>query len=161
MLVMNGADDTVMDMAHHTPAWFADERERALRLIGPDSPAAKNVFTTIAYRGVSHRPSWLDRDGVAWLNEQLHFALWDAATIAAEPTTRIGTWVRENHVSEPKGFGREDREAGVVALGTGFPGLSRDDLTVLPDDAWRREKGRLTYESWAETVSADEAKAAR
>ncbi len=161
MLVMNGSNDTVMDIAHHPPAWFADEQERALQLVGKDSPAAKNVFTTIVYPGISHRPSWVDRDGVAWLNEQLHFALWDAATIAAEPTTHIGTWVTENHVDEAKSFNREDREAGIDALGTGFPALTREQLTVLPVDVWNRERSRLIYEGWAATMTDDEQRAAQ
>ena len=160
LLVMNGAADTVMDIPHHTPAWFDEQRARALALVGPDSPAAKNMFTTVVYPGISHRPSWVDRDGVAWLNDQLHFALWDAATIAKEPTTHIGTWVTENHVDEAKSFNREDREAGIDALGEGFPAIKREDLMALPPAMWNREADQLIYESWAEKEFAAEQKAA-
>lgn len=160
LLVMNGSADTVMDIAHHPPGWFAEQRERAMELVGPESAAAKNLFTTIVYPGISHRPSWVDRDGVAWLNEQLHFAFWDAATIAKEPTTHIGTWLTENHVDEAKNFFREDREAGIYALGTGFPALTREQLTALPEDVWQRERDRLTYAAWAAKTKAAEARAA-
>ncbi len=149
MLVMNGTEDTVMDIAHHPPAWFEAVRQRALALLGPKSPAAKNMFTTIFYPGISHRPSWVDRDGVAWLNDQLHFALWDDKTIASEPTTRVAEWVKDNNVYTGAGYAREDREGGIQALGTGFPAIPRDDLMVLPDAVWHQQEDRLTYQAWA------------
>ena len=149
LLVMNGSADTVMDISHHPPAWFDAVRRRALALVGPQSPAAKNMFTTTVYPGISHRPSWVDRDGVAWLNRQLHFALCDDKTISTEPTTNVGQWVKGNNVYLAPNYAREDREAGIEALGTGFPAIPRMDLLVLPDDVWRREEGRLTYQAWA------------
>jgi dienelactone hydrolase len=161
MLVMNGSDDTVMDIAHHPPEWFAEVRSRALALVGPHSPAAKNLFTTVVYPGISHRPSWVDRQGVAWLNQQLHFAFWDSKTIASEPTTHIGDWIKRNDVYLAPGFTREDRESGLNALGVGFPGIKREDLMVLPQSDWLREQGRLTYEAWSEKTKAVEAEAAR
>jgi hypothetical protein len=159
MLVMNGSNDTVMDMAHHLPDWFDAVRNRTLALVGPDSRAAKNMFTTVVYPGISHRPSWVDRQGVAWLNEQIHFAIWDAKTIATEPTTHVGDWIKANNVDLASGFNREDREAGLNALGTGFPGIKHDDLMALPQDEWLREKDRLTYEAWAAKTKAAEATA--
>jgi dienelactone hydrolase len=161
MLVMNGSNDTVMDMAHHLPDWFDAVRNRTLVLVGPDSHAARNVFTTIVYPGISHRPSWVDRQGVAWLNTQIHFAVWDAETIATEPTTHVGEWIKANNVDLAAGFNREDREAGLDALGTDFPGIKRDDLMALPQDEWLREKDRLTYEAWAAKTKAAEATAAQ
>lgn len=145
MLVMNGDNDTVMDMPHHPPAWFSMVRERAIALRGTD----KDMFTTILYPGISHRTSWVDRDGVAWLNQQLHFANWTAAEIAAMPTTHVSTWAKANGVDITASYMREDREGGLDALGTGFPGIRREDLMVLPDAEWAAMKDRLTYEAWA------------
>jgi len=34
-------------------------------------------------------------------------------------------------------------------VGTGFPGLSREQLTVLPAADWLKLEDQLTYESWA------------
>jgi dienelactone hydrolase len=157
MLVMNGSNDTVMDMAHHPPAWFAEVRGRALALVGPASPAAKNMFTTIVFPNISHRPSWVERSGVAWLNEQIHFAVWDARTIANQPTTHIGDWIQHNGVYLAPDYTVEDREAGLNALGSGFPGIKREDLMVLPAGAWEENKGRLVYESWAAKTKEAEA----
>jgi pimeloyl-ACP methyl ester carboxylesterase len=154
--VMNGLADTVMDIPHHGPDWFNDTRARAVALRDTD----KDMFTTVFYPGVSHRPSWVDRDGVAWLNSQIHFANWTAKDIAAAPVTHIGSWAKENDVYLAKGSAREDREGGVNALGAGFPGISRADLMVLPEKEWAAEKDRLTYEAWAAKAMAAEESAA-
>ena len=65
-LVMNGDADSVMDMAHHPPSGSHRSR-RATALRGTD----QNMFTAILYPGISHRTSWVDRDGVTWLNQQI------------------------------------------------------------------------------------------
>jgi dienelactone hydrolase len=161
MLIMNGSNDTVMDMGHHPPEWFEDVRNRTLALVGPDSRVVKNMFTTVVFPGISHRPSWVDRKGVAWLNTQIHFAIWDAKTIATEPTTHVGEWIKANDVDLAAGFNREDREAGLNALGTGFPGIKRDELMALPQDEWRKEKDQLTYEAWEAKTEIAEATAAQ
>lgn len=145
ILVMNGDADTVMDMAHHGPDWFESVRRRAIALRGTD----KNIFTTIRYPGISHRTSWVNRDGVAWLSRQIHFANWTEADIASAPVTHISTWARDNQVDITANYIREDREGGLDALGTGLPGIRREDLMVLSPSEWQHEKDHLTYESWA------------
>jgi len=157
MYVMNGAADKVMDIPHHDAAWFAAVRERAIAIRGTD----KNMFTTIFYPGIDHRTSWVDRDGVEWLNKQLHFAIWNAKTIAAEPTIHVSTWARANNVDITKNYMREDREGGLDALGAGFPGIQREDLMVLPEANWLAMKDRLTYAAWAEKTMAAESSAAK
>ena len=157
MYVMNGAADRVMDIPHHDAAWFSQLRQRAIAIRGTD----KNMFTTVFYPGIDHRTSWVDRDGVEWLNKQLHFTIWNAKKIAAEPTTHVSTWANANDVDITKNYMREDREGGLDALGTGFPGIKREDLMVLPESDWLAMKDRLTYASWAEKAKAAEASAAR
>ncbi len=85
MLVMNGDNDTVMDMAHHGPDWFASVRARAIALRGTD----KDMFTTVLYPGISHRTSWVDREGVAWLGQQIRFANWTDKDIATMSVTHV------------------------------------------------------------------------
>lgn len=158
MLVMNGDADTVMDMAHHGPDWFASIRDRAISLRGTD----RNMFTSIRYPGISHRTSWVNRDGVAWLAHQIHFANWTDADIASQPTTHISTWARDNDVDITSNYIREDREGGLDALGSNLPAITRDDLMVLPSKDWEALKDRLTYRSWAQrTMAAQQAQAQR
>jgi dienelactone hydrolase len=152
MLVMNGDNDTVMDMAHHPQEWFESVRQRAIALRGTD----RNMFATILYPDISHRTSWVTRDGVAWLDQQLHFSNWSAAAIAKMPTTHISEWAKANNVDIASNYIREDREGGLDALGTGFPGIRREELMVLPVANWEAMKDRLTYEAWAGKTLAKE-----
>lgn len=152
MLVMNGADDKVMDIPHHPQAWFDEVRARAVALRGTD----KDMFTTIFYPGVDHRTSWVDRQGVEWLEKQIHFAIWTEKDIATAPVTHVSTWAQANGVDITANYMREDREGGLDAVGTGFPGIRREDLMVLPAAEWEREKDRLTYEAWAEKTLVSE-----
>lgn len=156
MFVMNGDADTVMDMAHHGPDWFAQVRARAIALRGTD----KDMFTTIRYPGISHRTSWVNRDGVSWLEKQIHFANWTEADIASAPVTHISTWAKANNVDISSSYMREDREGGLDAVGTNLPGIKREDLTVLPETEWEKLKDRLTYEAWAEKTKQAQAVAA-
>jgi dienelactone hydrolase len=158
MLVENGSEDEVMDIPHRGPDWFAALRAQAIQLHGSD----QNMFTTHVDPGMSHRTAWVERPGVTWLNQQLHFALWTPAEISTMPTTHISDWARANHVDITKNYMQENREGGLNALGTGFPGLSREALAVLTDAEWERMKDRLTYVAWAErTMAAEQAAATK
>ena len=156
MYVMNGAADTVMDIPTHDAAWFASIRERAIAVLGTD----KNMFTTVFYSGINHRTSWVNRDGVEWLNQQLHFANWTAKQIATMPVTHVSTWAKANNIDIINSYIQENREGGLDALGTGYPAIKRADLMVLPDKDWQALKNRLTYEAWATKAMAAEARAA-
>jgi dienelactone hydrolase len=160
MYVMNGQADSVMDIAHHDAAWFETMHTRLLAFNDKVIPA--NAFTNIIYPGISHRPSWVNRDGVHWLNAQLHFAFWDTdAKIDAQGTTHVSKWITDNHVAISPNYFREDREGGLDAVGTGLPAIARADLMVLPDADWRRLKDQLIYEAWAaKTLAAENAQVA-
>jgi dienelactone hydrolase len=155
MYVMNGEADTVMDIPHHLQDWFDKVKTRAIAVRGTD----ENIFTTVFYPGISHRPSWENRDGVEWLNKQIHFAIWTEKEIEAMPTVHIGTWAKANNVDIAQGYVREDRETGIDALGIGLPGIKREDLMVLPDADWAKMKDELTYEAWAAKATQAEKEA--
>lgn len=159
MFVMNGSSDKVMNIPLHNEAWFAALRQRAIALHGSD----RNMFTTVFYPGIDHRTSWVNLDGVKWLNAQLHFPFWkDDAAIAAQGATHISTWIKANHVDISPNYIREDREGGLDAVGTGLPGIPRADLMVLPEADWQSLKDRLLYDAWAaKTLAAEQAAAAK
>lgn len=160
MLIMNGEADTVMDIPHHNAGWFQELHDRTMKDFGLP---ASSMFETIFYPGISHRTSWVNRDGVEWFNRQLHFPLWSTdAIIEQQGTTHISTWARANEVHISKSYIREDREGGLDAVGTGLPGIPREQLMVLPQADWERMKDRLLWESWAaKTRAAEEAEAAK
>jgi len=154
-LVMNGTDDTVMDIPHHNAAWFEALRQRVLAGAG-GRYSTSNVFTSIMYPGVSHRPSWMDLDGVEWLNQQLQFAFWNTdEKIRAQGLTHVSEWITANHVAISKNYFREDREGGIEAVGQNFPALTRAQLTALPDAAWHKLESQLTYKAWRAKVERE------
>jgi dienelactone hydrolase len=151
LLLMNGAEDTVMDLPHHGPEWFAALRAQTIALHGGE----ENVFTTILYPGVSHRTSWVNRDGFLWLDAQIHFANWTRARIESAPLTHISEWAKANGVFIAPNYMREDREGGLMAVGDDVPGVKREDLMVLPAADWERLKGHLTFDAWAAKIEAE------
>jgi hypothetical protein len=156
MYVMNGDADTVMDIPHYNAEWFAAMHQRVSDEFGAQIKPG-NLFTNVFYPGVSHRPSWVNRDGVKWLNAQIHFAFWNTdAEIEAQGTTHVSEWISANHAVISKNYFPEDREGGLQAVGTGLPAIARGDLMVLPDADWEKLQGRLTYEAWAAKMMAAE-----
>jgi len=147
-LVMNGLQDTVMDIPHFGPEWFASLRQQVMVMHGSE----RNVFTTIFYPGVSHRPSWVNRDGFLWLDEQIHFANWNHAQIESAPLTHVSEWLKANDVFIAKNYMPEDREGGLMAVGTDVPGVKREELMALPAADWEKLKDRLTFDAWAAKV---------
>jgi hypothetical protein len=83
-----------------------------------------------------------------WLERQLHFPNWTEAAIARMPETHIGEWARRERVYIEPAYNTEIREAGVRALGSGIPGVAREQLNAVPLDQWKRDKDRFVYESW-------------
>jgi len=147
-LVMNGLQDTVMDIPHFGPEWFAALRQQVIALHGSE----QNVFTTVFYPGVSHRPSWVNRDGFLWLDAQIHFGRWSHAQIESVPLTHISEWLKAQNVFIAKNYAPEDREGGLMAVGDDVPGVKRDELMVLPAADWEKLKERLTYDAWAAEI---------
>ena len=158
MLVENGSMDAVMDIPHRSPAWFAAMHDQTAKLLQSIGAPTTQVFTTHVDPGKSHRPAWVKRTGVAWLNDQVHFTNWTASDIAAMPTTHIADWIAKNNIpwAITNGYLHEDREGGLNALGADIPGIPRDQLTVLPDADWQRLEPELIYETWVEKVKSSE-----
>jgi hypothetical protein len=45
-----------------------------------------------------------------------------------------------------------DREGGTPALGEGLPGLTREQLSVIHNDHWDRERKKMSIEQWEKAV---------
>ena len=145
--VFNGTADGVVTSEPEGPqAFFADLQERTIALHG----SRRNVFEYGFEPGAGHRPYFVTRPVALWLHRQLHFPNWTAEEIARLPETHIGEWARREHVTIEAAYNTEVREAGVHALGSGIPGLSREQLTAVPIAEWEQAKDRFIYESWIE-----------
>jgi dienelactone hydrolase len=149
--VFNGTADGVVTSEPEGPeAFFADLQKRTIALHG----SRENVFEYGFEAGAGHRPYFVTRPVALWLQRHLHFPNWTAAQIARLPETHIGEWAQREQVFIEAAYNTEVREAGERALGSGIPGLPREQLTALPTADWEREKDRFIYEKWIEQALA-------
>jgi hypothetical protein len=152
--ILNGTNDTVVDIPHHGPDFFADLRNRVIDLNG----SQRGVFTTYFDPGASHRPSWITPVAAEWLNAELHFPKWRGRRIDELPTTAIRTWAAKVDFPLGKSSGREDRDAGIRAIDAGVPLLTPEQLDVLSLPEWQKKKGDFIYASWVERASEQAAR---
>ena len=149
-LVLNGTADNVVAMTSGAPAFFADLRARVIARRGSD----RNVFEFAFEPWGGHRPYFVTRASAAWLETQLDFPNWSAASIAAMPETHISEWAGKNRVAIEKQYANELREGGTRALGANIPGVAHDSLNALPAAVWQREKQQYVYETWLKEAQA-------
>jgi dienelactone hydrolase len=144
--IFNGtADGVVTTEALGPQGFFEDLRKRTIALHGSD----KNVFEFGFEPGAGHRPYFVTRPVALWLERQLHFPNW---TEAGE--THIGEWAQRERVYIEPAYATEVREAGVRALGSGIPGIAREQLDAVPIEQWKRDKDQFIYESWIAKAKA-------
>ena len=148
--IINGTNDTVVDIPHHGPDFFSDLRGRVIALNGSDH----DVFTTYFDPGASHRPSWMTRTAAEWLDRQLHFPNWTQPSIEHLPVVSIGDWAASVGYPLTKSYAREDRDAGIRAIAANVPLLTATDTDVFSRSAWELLKSEFVYASWLERASA-------
>jgi dienelactone hydrolase len=149
-LIFNGLEDDTVRIPKNASSFFEDLRLRTARLAG----RSDNIFDVGFTPGVGHRPFFVTSPVAAWLERQLDFPRWSAADIERMPVTHISEWARTQQVEMDPLYASEHREGGTRALGTGVPGLSRDDLSVFNEDAWRQQKPLLVHEHWRQLARA-------
>jgi dienelactone hydrolase len=143
--VFNGTADGVVTSEKEGPeAFFADLRKRTIDL----HRGEQNVFGYGFEPAAGHRPYFVTRPVALWLQDRLHFPNWTKADVASLPETHIGEWAKREHVFIEPAYDTEVREAGVRALGSGIPGLTRQQLTSVPLADWERHKDLFIYEKW-------------
>lgn len=148
--IINGTDDTVVDIPHHGPEFFSELRERVVAMNGSDH----GVFTTFFDPGASHRPSWMTRTAAEWLDRQLDFPNWRANSIQNLPVVSIKEWAELVGVALNKSAAREDRDAGIQAIAGNIPMLTANDTNVLRRSEWDALKSDYVYASWVERATA-------
>jgi hypothetical protein len=143
-LIFNGLEDTVVAIPTHAQEFFADLRRRTIALKGsPD-----NVFDVRFVPNVSHRPFFVTRPVVQWLEDKLDLPNWNYADILTMPDTLISDWATVHNVAMDPGYATAERSGGTRALGSGVPGLTREQLSVFDAGNWNEQKGAFVLESW-------------
>jgi len=149
--IINGTNDTVVDIPHHGPDFFEAMRKRVIALNGSD----RGVFTTYFDPGASHRPSWITTIAAQWLGSQLHFPNWPQDKIASLPTISIRDWAASVGAPLNASSSREDRDAGIQAIAADVPLMTPAQTDILSRPAWELMKKDFVYASWVERATAE------
>lgn len=149
-LAWNGRADTVVNMTHTQEPFWNDLRARVAKLHGSMSNVVEYGFTPEG----SHRPYWLTRGPVLWLEQELDFPNWTEAQIRGFPETHISQWSRHTGVPIDRLYATEAREGGTMAVGAEVPGIAREQLSVFTPEEWQRVKGDYMFSVWAERARA-------
>lgn len=149
-LVVNGLEDTVVAIPTHAQDFFEDLKRRTIALKGNSD----NVFEAEFVPAVSHRPFFVTRPVVQWLEDRLDLPNWSDKDIQMMSDTLISEWAEANNVSMDRNYATPERSGGTRALGSGVPGLTRDELSVFDADNWEKQKEVFVLESWVERARA-------
>ena len=144
-LGLNGSEDALVATPHHFESFFADLNTRVAALAGPGTPPIEYRF----YKGIGHRPSWVNLDAATWLNDRLKFPLWRNVTLASLGETHISEWAATTGAHINATYDAEVREGGVRAVGNGFPAPSREQLQAVPEAEWQAHRDAYIWQSWA------------
>ena len=154
--IYNGLGDDVVGIPRHGEAFFQDLRARVIQLHG----RAAGVFDVgFAPTNASHRPYFVTRPVVQWLEKQIDFPSWTEDSIHAMAETKISAWAEQNNVAMDKLYATEEREGGTTALGKDIPGYDRETLNVFPREEWEASKRDYSLENWVEAAENDSAEA--
>jgi dienelactone hydrolase len=152
--ILNGTNDTVVDIPHHEQDFFDALRKRVISLNGSEA----GVFETAFDPGASHRPNWMTRIPADWLDHKLHFPNWPQSptdTVITLPTEMMHTWAEAVGYSLGKSSGRPDRDGGLSVIVSEVPALTQDQLDILTPEEWQRRKSEFVYSSWVSRALRD------
>jgi len=147
-LVLNGSDDNLVALPHHTSSFFADLNDRVAALGGVGTNPIDNKF----YENVGHRPSWVNRDAATWLNAKIDFPRWRNLSLDSLGETHIAEWTRATGTTINRGYDAEKSEGGIRALGHGFPAPTRAQLQVVPDAEWQAHQEEYSWQGLARHI---------
>lgn len=145
--VINGTADPLIVSSHSFEPFFDDVRNRTAAITGTRT----NLFETAWVQDAGHRPNFVTRPAALWLQNQLHFPNWTAASIQAMPEVHISEWAADTGA---RVVTNEVGEGGVRALDAGVPAIPREQLQAVPDAEWQQHKSDFIYESWVDRASA-------
>jgi len=143
-LVLNGTEDSLITKFNEQEPFFVGLRNRIATVTG----SRTNLPETLWFPGAGHRPSWMTRPAAIWLDQQLHFPNWTETQIESFTTIRAADWVTHTGVRISHGYQVEQKEGGIQAIDLHLPGLTRAQLTAVPESLWQKDPKPYTLEGW-------------
>jgi dienelactone hydrolase len=145
--IINGTNDTVVDIPHHEQDFFDALKLRVIALNGN----SHGVFETSFDPGASHRTNWMTLVAAEWLNKNLHFPNWPRQP----PVEPMRAWAERVGYTLNKNSTRDDRDGGLPIIVANVPLLSQDQLNILSPADWDRRKSEFVYSTWVTRALAD------
>ncbi len=142
-LIINGLKDNILQPQRQEPRSFFEDLKRRVNVPG------KVLDTSYDPEG-GHRPYFVTRAAALWLERHLNLPNWTEESIRRMPETHMIEWSKTNGVETDPGYATELSEGGTRALGTGVPGLTREQLSVFGAAEWQRNRDRMILESWVQ-----------
>jgi dienelactone hydrolase len=153
-LVLNGTEDSLITRFNEQEPFFVGLRDRIAAVQG----SRTNLPETIWFPGAGHRPSWMTRPAAIWLEQQLNFPNWTEAQVENFPVTKSLDWINQTHGRISHGYQVEQKEGGIQIVDLHLPGLTREQLTVVPEAEWHADPAPYTLEGWTpHALAADRA----
>jgi dienelactone hydrolase len=145
--IINGTNDTVVDIPHHEQDFFDALRLRVIALNGN----SRGVFETYFDPGASHRPNWMTPIAADWLEKNLQFPNWPQQP----PVEPMRAWADRVGYALNKSSTRDDRDGGLAILTADVPLLTQDQLSILTPAEWEQRKTDFVYSTWVTRALAD------
>jgi dienelactone hydrolase len=153
-LVLNGTEDSLITKFNEQEPFFIGLPARIAAVTG----SQKNLPETLWFPGAGHRPSWMTRPAAIWLTQQLGLPNWTEAQVESFPVIRAGDWVKKTGVHISHGYQVEQKEGGVLIVDLHLPGLTRGQLTAIPQADWQADPALYTLDGWTpKALAADHA----
>ncbi len=144
-LLINGLKDSILQPQRRDPQVYFEDLKRRVNMPG-------KAFDLEYDLEGGHRPYFVTRAAALWLERKLDFPNWTEESIRAMPETHMIEWSKANGVETDRAYATELSEGGTRALGTGVPGLTREQLSVFSRAEWDQRKPGMVIDSWVAHV---------
>ena len=144
VLMLVGDDDPICGGNQFYRNGFLKTFEEARGLfarIGASDDLGKRV-----YENAGHRPYFLNREALLWIEKHFGLPNWDKDEVLALPSIRLGSWVQDNGALFEPRYGTDQNYAGTAVLDVGARYLPPAQLACLPPT--EAESPSFTIDAW-------------
>lgn len=149
-LLCVGDDDAICGGQESYVRWFDPLFARAWSLY--DAQGAPCKLARRVYPNAGHRPFFLGREAVLWLQGTVGLPRMSRSQVRAAHTIRLGDWAAWNGVEIEEPYNTEAHYAGTEVLEAGVRYLSPSELRCVSDD--QRRSPQFTLEGWLRCIGA-------
>ena len=154
-LIWNGREDDMCGLGNTQEPFFDDLRTRVAALLAPDSPKQDNIFVYgFAPSPAGHRPYYITKQPVLWLQKQTYFPNWTETQIAAMPEITLMNWAAQTGYPIDGSDTIELHGGGTPVIDAGVPAVTRDQLDVFTPAEWETVKDTYTFDAWLKKIGA-------